>query len=179
MSPDNLHKYVYFLVLMLLIVGYGLLSGLYLKFKFTKLFYIRMSILSYLFYVLSDNLLYTLVFTIFILISVNIYHKNSMVEHYEGMEGSGLEDKKDKKSKKADGLDEAGDYKEDMIEQYNNKQIIKEFYEYSNKLLENENFINSYGDSTNTNTNNNKIKNITNNINKIKGILNKTKKKDE
>ena len=33
---------------------------------------IRMSILSYLFYVLSDNLLYTLVFTIFILISVNI-----------------------------------------------------------------------------------------------------------
>ena len=45
MCPDNLYKYLYFLVLMLLVVGYILFSGVYLKYKFTKTFYIRMSIL--------------------------------------------------------------------------------------------------------------------------------------
>ena len=55
MKTDNLFKYIYFLILMILIVGYFLMSGIYLKYKYSRLFYIRISILSYLFYVLSDN----------------------------------------------------------------------------------------------------------------------------
>jgi hypothetical protein len=147
---------------MLLIVGYGLLSGLYLKFKFTKLFYIRMSILSYLFYVLSDNLLYTLVFTIFILISVNVYHKNSLVERFE----ENLKDKSKNKDK-----NESNDLEMDdpHIEMHNNKQNIEDFYEFSNKLLKNEDFISGYKDHKNKD--NIKINKITKNIQKIKTLL--------
>ena len=136
MSPDNLHKYIYFLVLMLLIVGYGLLSGLYLKFKFTKLFYIRMSILSYLFYVLSDNLLYTLVFTIFILISVNVYHKNSLVERFQenlkdkskNKDSIELRDKNELETNHNEKEDKNLDKKQSQPERGENKYSIKRDY---------------------------------------------------
>ena len=157
MCPDNLYKYLYFLVLMLLVVGYILFSGIYLKYKFTKTFYIRMSILIFLFYVLSDNLLYTILFGIFILISVNIYHKNSIIEGFK----ENLEDDLD------DDLDEQN------IELYNNKKTIEDFYEYSNKLLANEAFIN---DSKNSKNNTNiKIDSINKKLKKIKNLMNENK----
>ena len=157
MCPENLYKYLYFLVLMLLVVGYILFSGVYLKYKFTKTFYIRMSILIFLFYVLSDNLLYTILFGIFILISVNIYHKNSIIEGFK----ENLEDDLD------DDLDEQN------IELYNNKKTIEDFYEYSNKLLANEAFIN---DSKNSKNNTNiKIDSINKKLKKIKNLMNENK----
>ena len=157
MCPDNLYKYLYFLVLMLLVVGYILFSGVYLKYKFTKTFYIRISILIFLFYVLSDNLLYTILFGIFILISVNIYHKNSIIEGFK----ENLEDDLD------DDLDEQN------IELYNNKKTIEDFYEYSNKLLANEAFIN---DSKNSKNNTNiKIDSINKKLKKIKNLMNENK----
>ena len=157
MCPENLYKYLYFLVLMLLVVGYILFSGIYLKYKFTKTFYIRISILIFLFYVLSDNLLYTILFGIFILISVNIYHKNSIIEGFK----ENLEDDLD------DDLDEQN------IELYNNKKTIEDFYEYSNKLLANEAFIN---DSKNSKNNTNiKIDSINKKLKKIKNLMNENK----
>jgi len=62
--------------------------------------------------------------------------------------------------------------KEDYdIEMHNNRRAIEDFYEYSNKLLENEKFINNYKRSKNKY--NVKINSINNNLNKVSKLVDK------
>ena len=179
MKTDNLFKYIYFLILMILIVGYFLISGQYLKFKYSRLFYIRISILSYLFYVLSDNLLYTLIFSAFISIAVSIHHRNSLIENFKENETKKTNVKKKKtnvkkKNTKIKNKDKE-DNKEDFeIDLYNNKQIIKGFYEYGDNLIKNEKFINNNMPQNKSERNRNlKMNRINTNLEKITKLIDK------
>lgn len=171
MSPDNLYKYIYLMILILLGVGYILLTGVYLKYKFSILFYIRMSILTLLFYVLSDNLLYTILFTIFILISVNIYHNNSrkgLKEHFNDNDGT-LEDFDISPEKET--LQNDNDDDDDNREMAKNSKTIEDFYEYSNKLIKSQKVLNDFNSPENTI--NKKVANITSNLDKISNLIEK------
>ena len=118
MNSKNTYKYIYFILLLILIIGYILIKGYNKKFKYSTLFYIRMGILSFLFYILSDNLLYTVIFSIVILFAVELHHRNNVTEHL--------------------------DNKEENIDLQSNRKAIDDFFEYGNKFLKNEAFINNY-----------------------------------
>ena len=171
MSPDNLYKYIYLMILILLGVGYILLTGVYLKYKFSILFYIRMSILTLLFYVLSDNLLYTILFTIFILISVNIYHNNSrkgLKEHFNDNYNDIYPEKETLQNNNDN--DNYNDNDDDR-EIAQNSKTIEDFYEYSNKLIKSQKVLNDFNSPENTI--NKKVANITSNLDKINNLIEK------
>ena len=181
MKTDNLFKYIYFLILMVLIVGYFLISGQYLKFKYSRLFYIRISILSYLFYVLSDNLLYTLIFITFISISVSIHHRNSLIENFKENVKENVKKKNTNVKKKKTNVKKNKNKNEDKetfeMDLYNNKQIIKGFYEYSDHLINNEEFINNNMPQNKSENNRNlKMNRINTNLEKITTLIDKYKK---
>ena len=164
MNSYNITKYLYFLVLLLLCIGYLLLSKKYLKYKYSKIFYIRISILCYLFYILSDSLLYTLVFTIFIIYMLDIYHTNELKEHMNDNENDNDNDNENDN----DNYNE-NDNDENNMELYNNRQVIETFFKYGNKLLENEQFINDY--KNNKLDENKNLHNLSEKVKKFKKLV--------
>ena len=99
MNPKNIYKYLYFLIILLLVVGYILITKKHLNHKYTILFYIRYSVVIYLFYILSDSLLYTLLFGIFIFIAVNIHYRNTEIEQFNNKKSNKDKDKDKDKNK--------------------------------------------------------------------------------
>ena len=184
MSPDNLYKYIYLMILILLGVGYILLTGLYLKYKFSVLFYIRMSILTLLFYILSDNLLYTILFTIFILISVNIYHNNSrkgLIEHFydkeefndfnETLEELNISPGNLKEKLQNEKTNENITREDNDSEMATNSKTIEDFYEYSDELIKSQTILNDFNSPENMV--NKKVANITTNLDNITNLIEK------
>jgi len=88
-------------------------------------------------------------------VTISIHHKNSIIENF----------KEKVLNNKQNDLD---DYE---IESYNNSRAIEDFYKYSNKLLENENFISNYKKSKDKN--NVKINRINNNLDKVRELVDK------
>ena len=168
MNPKNIYKYLYFLIILLLVVGYILITKKHLNHKYTILFYIRYSVVIYLFYILSDSLLYTLLFGIFIFIAVNIHYRNTEIEQFNNKKS--IKEKKDKKEKKVYTENE-----ENLIEMNNNKKTMETFFKFSNKLLENKEFIKEHNSKFYKDKN--KYKNLSNKIDAFQEKLNENLKK--
>ena len=169
MEPSNIYKYIYFLVLILLIIGYFLLSKKYLKYKYSIIFYIRFSIMSYLFYVLSDSLLYTCLFIIFILYALDLYHKNEIKEHMKNNNNN------NNNNNENDNDNENENENENNIDMYNNRKTIENFFLYGNQLLDNEQFINDY--KNNKINENNNLHNLSSKVKKFKEMIKKVEDK--
>ena len=170
MNPKNIYKYLYFLIILLLIVGYILITKKHLNHKYTILFYIRYSVVIYLFYILSDSLLYTLLFGIFIFIAVNIHYRNTEIEQFNNKKSIKYKDKKDNKNKKVYTENE-----ENLIEMNNNKKTMETFFEFSNKLLENKDLIKEHNSKFYKDKK--KYKNLSNKIDAFQEKLNENLKK--
>lgn len=170
MNPKNIYKYLYFLIILLLIVGYILITKKHLNHKYTILFYIRYSVVIYLFYILSDSLLYTLLFGIFIFIAVNIHYRNTEIEQFNNKKSIKYKNKKDNKNKKVYTENE-----ENLIEMNNNKKTMETFFEFSNKLLENKDLIKEHNSKFYKDKK--KYKNLSNKIDAFQEKLNENLKK--
>ena len=169
MNPKNIYKYLYFLIILLLVVGYILITKKHLNHKYTILFYIRYSVVIYLFYILSDSLLYTLLFGIFIFIAVNIHYRNTEIEQFNNKKSNKDKDKdKDKNNIYTEN-------EENLIEMNNNKKTVETFFKFSNKLLENKDLIKKYNSKFYKDKN--KYKNLSNKIDAFQEKLNENLKK--
>tara|TARA_A100001015_G_scaffold318617_1_gene439030 strand:- start:1630 stop:2154 length:525 start_codon:yes stop_codon:yes gene_type:complete len=161
MKSGNLSKYLYFLILIILVLGYYIITKQHLNHKYTMMFYIRFSIIVYLFYILSDSILYTLLFSVFIFIAINIHYRNKEIEHFNDNNKTKKKKNSEKKSIKKN-KDTYSDNQERLIELNNNRKTMETFFEYSNKLLENKDTINNFKNEFNEDRE--KYRNITNKI---------------